>query len=432
MAALNVANRTLFNRDNLDILHGINDSCIDLIYLDPPFNKKKTFTAPIGSSAEGASFTDIFRQEDIKDEWVDSIRYENHQLHEYLKGVKFFSNQYNYCYLVYMAVRLMECHRILKNTGSLYLHCDPTMSHYLKIVLDCIFGEDNFRNEVVWSYSTGGVSKRHFAKKHDIILFYSKTSKKCFNQPRIPSKDSKRFNIQDNYGKMYYEKAGNRYYLDEGVAMTDVWDVYPVRNVSKERTGYPTQKPLALLERIVQASSNKGDVVLDPFCGCATTCIAAEKLERQWIGIDVSVTAYDLVRKRMRDVYPDTEMFKDYGIICQTTVPTRTAMGTADSSGFVYVIKNAAWKARYKVGIAKDVGKRLKSYQTSDPHRGYELVYSRQSIYYREIEKYIHKRFDSDYEWVLCRDEQALIEAIEKYKKAPSLLKVAEQDNDYT
>ena len=162
MNKCNVANRTIFLHDNLDVLQNINPDCIDLIYLDPPFNKNKKFTAPIGSSAEGAEFSDIFREEDVKDEWLQTIQEDQPELHHYLNGIKGVGKHYNFAYLAYIAIRLIECHRILKPTGSLYLHCDPTMSHYLKTTLDCIFGEDQFRNEIVWCYSTSGRSKQFF------------------------------------------------------------------------------------------------------------------------------------------------------------------------------------------------------------------------------------------------------------------------------
>ena len=152
MEELNIKNRTIFCKDNLDILEGINSNSIDLIYLDPPFNKNKVFTAPIGTSAEGASFSDIFREEDVKDEWLKTIEEDHDELYKFLCGIKNRGNEYNFCYLCYMAIRLIECQRILKDTGSLYLHCDPTMSHYLKLLLDVIFGEKNFRNEIIWHY----------------------------------------------------------------------------------------------------------------------------------------------------------------------------------------------------------------------------------------------------------------------------------------
>ena len=174
---VNIQNRTIFCKDNLDILEGINSECID-IYLDPPFNTKKVFTAPINSHASGASFTDIFKEEDIKDDWLQTIKEDNEKLYNFLSGIKHIDGKksYNYCYLVYIAIRLIECHRILKDTSSIYLHCDSTMSHYLKILLDCIFGEKNFRNEVVWDRMAGvkGNAKNQFPKSKDCIFFYSK------------------------------------------------------------------------------------------------------------------------------------------------------------------------------------------------------------------------------------------------------------------
>ena len=203
---LNVKPRTIFCHDNLQVLEGINSDCIDLIYLDPPFNKKKTFSAPIGSNAEGAEFSDIFREEDIKDEWVKSIEFVSPELHCYLLGIKTFSNQYNYCYLVYIAIRLIECHRILKDTGSIYLHCDPTMSHYLKIVLDCIFGEKNFNNELVWHYRTyQGKVEDYYPKKHDVIFVYLKSSK---------GKVLKHLEYQDNYKETVDFKRWEKYFVE--------------------------------------------------------------------------------------------------------------------------------------------------------------------------------------------------------------------------
>ena len=210
ISKINIKNRTIFCKDNIDILRGINTESIDLIYLDPPFNKNKKFTAPIGSSAKGASFKDIFRREDVKDEWVSNIKIDYESLYTFLMGVKNMSNifsthknnhyLYNYCYLVYMAARLIEMQRILKDTGSIYFHCDQTMSHYIKILMDIIFGEDNFRNEIVWHYGKWSNVTTNFQKNHDIILRYSKNENCTFNPifyktditKKIPYKCSKR------------------------------------------------------------------------------------------------------------------------------------------------------------------------------------------------------------------------------------------------
>ncbi len=475
MNALNVNSRTIFCHDNLQILEGINSESIDLIYLDPPFNKNKVFTATIGSSAEGAEFSDIFREEDIKDEWVLTIEYENQELYSYLTGVKEFSNSYNYCYLVYMTIRLIECQRILKPTGSFYLHCDSTMSHYLKIVLDCVFGEKNFRNEIIWQRNDGrGKGSQHDSKKWgantDTILFYTKSNNYLLNiNLPIIEEELTQFNKIDEKGRKYhtgtplfrsksmglrpklcyewrgfenpnpygwrfekerleeeYQKGNivitktgkleRRKYIDDykGKPIDNSWgDIARVTGGEEEATGYPTQKPLALLERIITASSNKGDVVLDPFCGCATTCIAAEKLGRKWVGVDISVKAYELVKQRLEKEVP-SDLFRDEPNFL-TTPPERGA-DDIQEQGFVYVIANKAWQGEYKVGIAKNVQNRLNSYQTSDPRRGYELKYSLQTPDFKEIERHIHHSFDNEYEWVKG-DLDAIITAIENYNK---------------
>ena len=264
-----IQNRTIFCKDNLDILRGIDSASIDLVYLDPPFNKKKQFTAPIGSSAAGAGFKDWFRLEDIKDEWVQSIKEDNEKLHNFLMGIKRIDGRasYNFCYTAYMAIRLIECHRILKHTGSLYLHCDPTMSHYLKITLDCIFGEGNFRNEIIWHYQTGGASKKTFARKHDIILFYSKSDQYIFNADQVHIPRTPEVLRRIATGSENATRAGTATKVANDVFV----DIQALNAMAKERTGYPTQKPLELLDRIIRASTREGDVVLDPFCGGATT-----------------------------------------------------------------------------------------------------------------------------------------------------------------
>ena len=399
----NVANRTIFCRDNLDILQGIDSNCIDLIYLDPPFNKKKVFTAPIGSSAEGASFSDIFRQEDIKDEWLQTIAEDHYNIHELLNAVKNIegNSSYNYCYLAYMAIRLIEMHRILKDSGSIYLHCDSTMSHYLKLVMDCIFGEKHFRNEVVWCYKFGGSGKRDFARKHDIILRYVKTDVFTFNEHAV-----REFSTKSNWGQR-----------KDGKLLTD-WQYIPIINtMAKERTGYPTQKPLPLLERIITASSNAGNMVLDPFCGCATTCVAAEKLQRQWIGIDVSIEAFHMVQKRIKDEVLLTEGQAGYlpHIYFSTIPPTRTDRDTAYADKkYVYIISHKNYPGEYKVGIAGNWKSRLTSYQTSDPDRRFKVEHTLHTEHYRAIEKHIHQHFDNKHEWVRG-DLTEIINAIDRY-----------------
>lgn len=397
MNLCNVPKRTFFLRDNMDVLRGINSDCIDLIYLDPPFNKNKTFKAPVGSSAEGAEFSDIFREEDVKDEWLTTIRVDKPELFQYLNGIKGVGKPYNFAYLAYMAIRFTEYRRILKETGSLYLHCDPTMSHYLKTTLDCIFGERNFRNEVIWGYRTQGVASRWWPRKHDTLLLYTNGIKWTFH----PQQERQFYRKAFRHTKV--DEAG-RYYVDS--FLRDVWDhddTKPPISQAAERTGYPTQKPLALLDRIINASSNEGDIVLDPFCGCATTCIAAEKVNRQWIGIDVSVKAYELVKRRL-----DAEVARPHELPTErrevhlkTNPPRRTDIGASvRETRHVYIISHPMFAEYFKVGVAKDVKARLNSYQTSDPHRSYKLEFSHETHLYFEIEAHVHTHFDNQYEWV--------------------------------
>ncbi len=291
---INVKNRTLFIADNLDILRGMDSECIDLIYLDPPFNSKKQYKAPIGSPAEGAEFKDIWTDEDIKNEWHGQIAEQHEQLYQIIQAAEAVYDKSMKIYLMAMAVRLFEMKRILKPTGSIYLHCDSTASHYLKMVMDSLFDKNNFQSEVIWGYRTQGVSKSSWPKKHDTLLHYGGGHKPTFHpqmQRIIYAKPFRHTKINEK----------GQHYAD--VYVRDVWDDDPETKAlisqAKERTGWPTQKPLALLERIIKASSNEGDMVLDPFCGCATACVAAEQLQRQWIGIDISPSAEVITKIRL-------------------------------------------------------------------------------------------------------------------------------------
>ena len=422
------------------MLRGINSGCVDLIYLDPPFNKKKEFSAPIGSSAEGASFKDWFREEDVKDEWVKSIQEDYDGLYRFLMTVKELSSiaesgrnkkskhyLYNYCYLTYMAIRLIEMKRVLKGTGSIYLHCDPTMSHYIKLLMDIIFGEKNFRNELVWCYTgPGSPGMRQFNRKHDpyVIFWWSVGENWTFNDNavRMSHKDGK----PHSGGFRGDGKSIDDLEYGEKGKVPETWwkDIAIAARSKKERTGYPTQKPIKLLERIIAASSKEGDTVLDPFCGCATTCVASEKLGRKWIGIDVSIKAYELVKKRLaREVKKETEKGEQESIDWDnergkeihftTSPPIRTDLAGGDErvQKYVYVISNASYGGEYKVGVARDVKARLNSYQTADPNRGYELEFSMKTLHYREIERHIHEVFESRHEWVRGSLE-AIVEAI--------------------
>ena len=285
------------------MLRGINSETIDLIATDPPFNKGKDFHATPDSLAAGSSFQDRWRWEkDIHESWTDAIKDDHPAVWEVIDAANNTWGNDMGAYLCFMGVRVLEMHRILKPTGSLYLHCDPTASHYLKLMLDGIFGRKNFRNEIVWCYTGPSNTKRWFPRKHDVILFYVKdgSAKYAFNGdavriPYVKLETGKTSGIFKEAATLSSEgKIPEDYWLEDRDGMT------PVGRIKKERFGYPTQKPLALYARMIKASTNKDDIVLDPFCGCATTVVAAERLERRWIGIDLWDNAYDTVKKRLQ------------------------------------------------------------------------------------------------------------------------------------
>ncbi len=329
----NWTNQTIFTGDNLDILRGMNSECVDLIYLDPPFNSNANYAAPIGSTAAGAEFKDTWGLNDINLAWHGLIKHEHPGLYDLLLAVRQIHGDSMMSYLIYMTPRLMEMRRVLKPTGSIYLHCDPTASHYLKLIMDAIYGRNNFRNEVVWCYTGPSNAKKYFPRKHDIILFYAQQGYDFHpDAVRVPYSDSslKRisagYNAPDQGGAKWGEYGHSTERMKElaqrGKVVEDYWNIPTVSRNRKERTGYPTQKPLALLERIIKASSSKGDIVLDPFCGCATTCVAAHKLDRQWVGIDISPLAATLVVSRL-----DAELGMLHEGTHRTDIPRRTDLG---------------------------------------------------------------------------------------------------------
>ena len=349
----------LYTNDNLFILTGLNSNLVDLIYLDPPFNSKRVYSAPIGSKAAGTSFKDMWVWEDVNEAYLETLVDKYPGLTRFIASTGNIHSKAMMSYLTYMAQRIIEMHRILKDTGSLYLHCDPTASHYLKIVLDEIFGKNNFRNEIVWERTTDtGSSKaisNRFPANTDVILFYSKSDNYLYNKQYNDYSEeyiSNKFTNDDNDGKGVYRwqvlrtysqqtfdklSAENRlkktnsskyYYYKQyfseskGVRISNLWnadDIIPIGPSAKEATGYPTQKPLALLHRIIKTSSNEGDIILDPFCGCATTCVAAQQLGRKWIGIDIEKQAVRILVERLSD---DAGLFKSF--INTEKIPQRT------------------------------------------------------------------------------------------------------------
>ena len=358
-------------------MRGLNSGSVDLIYLDPPFNSNRTYSAPIGSEAAGAAFKDTWTLSDVDLAWHGEIAEANPPLYRVIDAAREAHGKGMQSYLIMMAVRLLEMHRLLKPTGSIYLHCDPTASHYLKLLMDAVFDSRQFWAEITWK-RTSAHNDRLFGSESDTILMYG-GGKQNHDAVRIPLTEKNlaskyrykddngtyrtgdltgagmsdgesgaawrgfdpsaigrhwaipktgayaqyldkqllpgylsihgvhdRLDALDEAGMIHYSSRGGmpalKRYLppDSGRLPGDLWtDIDVVNAQAKERRGYPTQKPLALLERIIKASTNEGDVVLDPFCGCATTLVAAEKLDRQWLGIDISPKAGELVKVRM-------------------------------------------------------------------------------------------------------------------------------------
>ena len=323
MTAPNWKRQTIWTGDNLYIMRGMNSESVDLIYLDPPFNSKANYAAPIGSKAAGAAFKDTWTLSDVDAEWVNLMEPKHPALHRVLLAAMTNSDK---SYLAYMAVRLLEMRRLLKPTGSVYLHCDPTMSHYLKLLMDAVFGRKAFRNEIVWSYHRWTGATRHFQRMHDIIFMFARSERAKFNQLLEPHSEKGQYRHKGKNRTTTILNSGSlsqEYVSDGGMkAMRDVWEVSYLNANANERVGYPTQKPLALLERVISAGSDDGGMVLDPFCGCATACIASEKLHRQWVGIDISPKAAELVERRMRD-----ELGLFYRGAHRTDIPRRTDLG---------------------------------------------------------------------------------------------------------
>ena len=326
MAEPNFKNRTLFHGDNLDFLRGMNSETVHLIATDPPFKKGKDFHATPDSLAAGARFQDRWSwTRDVHEEWTDSIIDDWPAVWEVITAARAAYGDDMGAFLCWLGVRLMEMHRVLRPDGSLYLHIDHTAHAYVKSILDAVFGWKNFRNEIVWAYRSGGVSKRWFGRKHDTILFYSKSNKYTIKVPKERSynRDFKPYRFK---GVDEFQDECGRWYTM--ATMRDVWEISMVGRTAGERTGYPTQKPLELYERIIEASSNEGDFVLDPFCGCATTPIAAEKLKRKWVGMDIWDGAQEQVLDRMtRDTILRTDENQHVTlpqVHYETVPPTRT------------------------------------------------------------------------------------------------------------
>ena len=293
------APNTLYYGDCLDIMADFPEGTIDLICLDPPFNSNEKYNKVFKDSGlridpQIKAFDDVWLWDNTSAERVKRVKNAvANPASKVIAGFEgFIPRSKMLSYTSYMAERLFVMHRILKDTGSIYLHCDPYASHYLKLIMDAIFGENNFRNEIVWCYHAGGATKKHFPKKHDILLLYGKKADISYHDaPRgIPYRD---FYAYDKKGNIQTDKG----YHPDGKMVPDWWEISAISSVASERLGYPTQKPLALYERIIKASSNPGDLVLDPFAGCGTTIEAAKKNGRDVIGIDILPFALRLINR---------------------------------------------------------------------------------------------------------------------------------------
>lgn len=310
-------NKLLYG-DCLDILKELNkehpNGFIDLIYIDPPFNSKRDYNILFedvdmeDATAQKQAFADTWSNVTYH-ETLNEIQEIDLALHNFINTLEIIKiSRGAISYLTTMAIRIWYMHKVLKDTGSFYLHCDPNMSHYLKIVCDLIFGEKNFKNEISWCYSRAtSPNQKVWGRMHDIILFYTKSNEWTFNvdDVRLPYSESSK--SREGFSKMFHEEGdliGGKCELNpKGKFPEDWWQIPFIRPNAKERLGYPTQKPELLLERIIKASSNKGDLVADLFCGCGTTISVAERLTRKWIGVDISHLAIKLVVKRLLDPY---------------------------------------------------------------------------------------------------------------------------------
>jgi site-specific DNA-methyltransferase (adenine-specific) len=330
---------TLYFGDNLQIMRDyIEDNSIDLIYLDPPFNSKATYNVLFDekngthSRAQITAFEDTWHWGiESEEAYREIVKQGPKKLADLIQALRSFLGRNDMmAYLVMIAIRLVEMHRVLKSTGSIYLHCDPTASHYIKIVMDSIFGFKCYQNEIIWHYRRWSNIQKRFQKMHDIILFYSKEpDNHIFNPLLVEFSDSQKKKFDRGYDSNVIHTKNSKYsqlivynwdrvrqsgldlskyknIVEKDIPSTSSPDVLilpPINSQAKERLGYPTQKPEKLLEILINISTNKGDIVLDPFCGCGTTVAVAENLKRKWIGIDITHLAITLMRHRLKTTF---------------------------------------------------------------------------------------------------------------------------------
>lgn len=353
---------SLYYGDNLEILRRyVKDESVDLVYLDPPFNSDQDYNV-LFAERDGArsqdqikAFGDTWRWDNATAESYQQVVEAGGAVSQAMQAFRMFLGENDMlAYLSMMAPRLKELRRVMKSTGSVYLHCDPTASHYLKILMDAVFKPQHFQNEVIWWYRKWSKSTNHFLRNHDVLLFYSKELRHEFNILRVPLSPSTLRRFGGKRQDFADEARTRKITTDEdseGGFRPDVWSINLLPAAAAERLGYPTQKPLALLEVVLQASSKPGDVVLDPFCGCGTTLTAAQKLGRKWIGIDITHLAITLIRHRLHDIFGPT-ILKQYEIVGEP-VSTASAENLAHEDPYQFL-----WWALGLVGARPVDGKK--------------------------------------------------------------------------
>ena len=305
MSSRNFNSRTVWIGDCLGIMRGMNSESVDLIYLDPPLATNTNRASPVRGKTKEVPFGDTWALSNLNTEWIDFIEAKHPALYHILLLPETSSHK---IYLAYMSERLYEMRRLLRATGSICLHCDSAVSHYLRLIMDAVFGQKQFKNEIVWCYRGGGSAKRKFPKRHDVLLLYGKNSGRTSHYV-VREISSRSIDV--------YDGMVNR---PVGRVVPDWWEIPPLSSAKKERVGYPGQKPLALLERIILATSGAGDMVFDPFCGCATALVAAEALQREWVGIDTDPKAMDLVTQRIYEQQCSSQCDIEY----RDDIPQRT------------------------------------------------------------------------------------------------------------
>ena len=338
-----MAENTLYYGDNLDVLRRhIQDETVDLIYLDPPFNSKATYNVLFGeqngaqAAAQIKAFEDTWRWDQAAAEAYQEVVEAGGKVSQAMQAFRtFLGDNDMLAYLAMMAPRLVELRRVLKPTGSIYLHCDPTASHYLKMLIDAVFGVGQFRNEMVWCYSrmaAGG--QKQLSKCHDIIFWYSKSNNWIFKVDEIRLPYAETSKARAGYKKTNLgggKPKSEICELNELGKFPEDWIQIPFIR-GREYLGYPTQKPEALLERIIKASSNEGDMVLDPFCGCGTAVAVAERLGRRWIGIDITHLAVTLIKHRLYNAFGDQVQYQVIGE--PVSLPDTQALADSDPYQF--------------------------------------------------------------------------------------------------